>query len=80
MRRTVLLKLLLLVLSSLGGAGCRRSSSSDEGPPSLTIVYELDGLSFGPFSAGEDPLQGDSISEAELRRRLGWVAPYARRL
>ncbi len=44
--------------------------------PKATLAYRLHGLDFGPYIDGQDPNKGSQVSDAQLRDRMGLVAPY----
>jgi exo-beta-1,3-glucanase (GH17 family) len=40
------------------------------------VAYKLHGLSFSPYTSGQDPNLGAQLSETELRDHLAIIAPY----
>lgn len=44
--------------------------------PGLSPTYRLHGLDFSPYMDGQDPNKGSQVSEAQLRARMGIIAPY----
>jgi hypothetical protein len=51
------------------------SAATPTPTPGPTPTYKLYGLDFSPYMDGQDPNQGSQISEAQLRARMGIIAP-----
>ncbi len=47
-------------------------------PPPTPLAYQLYGVGFSPYKNGQDPNFGVAISEAQVRERLLFVAPFTR--
>lgn len=43
-----------------------------------TVDYRVHGLNFSPYLDGQDPNDRPQISEAQIRERMGIIAPYTR--
>ena len=75
---------LALCCISCGGGGGGNGTSTSQGsppesqpPPSQTTEnVKIYGLNFSPYVDGQDPNQGSSVSEQQIRDRLRIIAPY----
>ena len=69
--------LALLVLGF--GIACNGSNGGDGGDgDNGHVTYRIYGLNFSPYLDGQDPNQGSSVSEEQIRNRMEIIAPYTK--
>ena len=67
---------ILLVLWLSGPTACSAAAAHADAPGAPSAAYKVYGLDFSPYMDGQDPNQGSTIAEAQLRSRLAILAPY----